>query len=484
MEKAALAEQRIKTVCDRLGISEGGRLWMDIALDPFKDIVQKPIGYPDRNMAPTVIQTVHDSINISKPSDLGEGNWDCMIFLDQVWQSQPLFGTTAVNIPTAFQKTAQSTTGYNRGGLVVRADISGQPLNTPRTKNDLCRSLVTDVFEAETSARIIGIGFEIHNTTAEIHKQGSIVTFRICDELESNVYVPIVDRLTSKIPLSCEGVELAEPPYSVGQAIDQPGSVQWDAKDGAYIVPTFSSESNQPKDLKPFIVCAKDGNTGTRFVPPIKTDGTDTVVYFDENYKNVPLPTTLVGAYMTGLSPESTFTVNLQYYIEQFPAFDSPMHRISAPSCQEDFKAIELYTQITRQMPTGVKVDDNFSAAFISGVSRVAQMVTKYAPTVVRGIGALASAADMFGDSRSTEKLTNLRDNNQVMERQIITTQPRNSGNKGQLITKQITTTVKNNTNNKNSSYSGRSNIKNKRDKDYNRLDRYIQAGAGNRIIK
>jgi len=38
MDKAAKAEQRIKNVCNKLGVTEGGRQWLDVALDPFKDI--------------------------------------------------------------------------------------------------------------------------------------------------------------------------------------------------------------------------------------------------------------------------------------------------------------------------------------------------------------------------------------------------------------------------------------------------------------
>jgi len=77
MDKASRAEARIKSVCDRLGITEGGRKWMDTALDPFKDIIQKPIGFPDRIMSNSVVQTVHDSVSINAP---GIVNWDCNIF--------------------------------------------------------------------------------------------------------------------------------------------------------------------------------------------------------------------------------------------------------------------------------------------------------------------------------------------------------------------------------------------------------------------
>lgn len=129
MDKAAQAEHRIKNVCDALGITSGGRLWMDVALDPFKDIAQKPQGYPDKNMAPSVIQTVHDYVEITAPSSSGSGNWDCNIFLDSLWKTTTLHETdkTIPSEPIMFNSVGQNPAGYNRGGLVVRAGPAGLP---------------------------------------------------------------------------------------------------------------------------------------------------------------------------------------------------------------------------------------------------------------------------------------------------------------------------------------------------------------------
>ena len=126
---------------------------------------------------------------------------------------------------------------------------------------------------------------------------------------------------------------------------------------------------------------------------PIINGGPTTCFALGTN--NAIVPITLSGAYLTGLSGETTLTVNLTYYIEQFPSIISQLKRLSAPSCPEDFAAIELYTKVARKLPTGVEVNDNFLGAFVSGVSRIMQQVAPRIPAIINGVGSFFNALDM-----------------------------------------------------------------------------------------
>lgn len=499
MDKAAQAEARIKNICDKLGITEGGRKWVDIALDPFKDITQKPEGYPDRNMAPSVIQTVHASVDVSKPAGI-TGNWDANIFLDQVWEQTFLYRTDERF--GAWNSDTQTPDPYVRGGLVVRAGPSGQDLIMSTTKNNFSLGLVTDVFADDTSSRIIGIGLEIHNTTAEINKQGSIICYKISDDPVDLVMVPYTYAAANIVnPVPVKGLELVEPPYNASQAIDLPGSVQWDAAKGAYVVPIFASENNDAQDRRTLAVYAKDDKTGDNFVPKILKDSVGGLVYFTNAY-NERLPTTLSGCFLTGLSAETTLTVNLTYYVEQFPSFESPMHRVSGPSCPEDFAAIELYTKVAREMPCGVEVNDNFLGSFVSGISRVMGMVSRYTPTIVRGLGVASDVVNGFlgnNDSRPMDQLRNPRQEQQIVPvqsvRRPIQNAPTSNKNRDIIITEPANNRQivihdggRSTGGNRLPAARTRSNgtkIKNKRDKDFNRFERYLKAGnAGSKYIQ
>jgi hypothetical protein len=518
MDKAAKAENRIKNVCDSLGITHGGRLWLDTALDPFKDIVQKPIGYPDRIMTPSVVQTIHDSVTIKAP---GSDNWDCNIFLDHVWKKTQLY-QTLYTIGTAkclgFNQAGQGVQPRIRGGMIVRKATSGSSLGIDTTDNNSCLGYQTDVFDNDTSARIIGIGLEVHNTTAEIQKQGAVCCYRVSDLPDKTVTTPFVDFTTVKNSIPSPSLELVDPPYLLGQAMDLPGSIQWDAEKGVYIVPTFIDEENKPDDLRPMTIVNVDTESTYPWVPLIVTDSNTVSFKGDTNLdscENTQIPISLSGAFFTGLSPQTTLVANLTYYVEQFPSFGSPMHRISSPSCPEDFAALELYSKVARVMPTGVEVNDNFLGSFVQGLANVMRTVARVAPTVARvarGIGTASNVVSSIVGGLNEDLDTGIRlgasrdvvvpHNSTNHDRTIVVHQPPRNSPKPE--TTQIINTNRNNNNNnvpnrslvvyeprnenrRNNNNNGPRGItvKNKRDKNYNRLDRYIKAGnAGNRYIQ
>jgi hypothetical protein len=461
-------------------------------------------------MTPSVVQTIHDSVTIKAPNLV---NWDCNIFLDNVWNKTQLLSTNptvTTNRANAFNQSGQGATPYVRGGLVVRKADSGLPLTMDTTSNADSISYQTDVFANTTSARIIGIGMEVHNVTAEIQKQGALCTYRISDAPDLNNVQPLVDQATfTRNSVSTAAVLLVEPPSTLGQAVDLPGSLQWDAEKGCYIVPTFIKESNDPQDLREMALIARDNTSGTYYLPLIGTDGV-TLSFKGTNTNsgcvNALLPTGIAGAFLTGLSPQTTLVVNLTYYVEQFPSFGSPMHRISSPSCPEDFAAVELYTKVARLMPTGVEVNDNFLANFVSGISRVMRTVARIAPTIARVANGVANGSQIM-----TEIMDNLNDerpptlpisrnkdvivphNNSNSDRTIVVHQPpRNSQkretvqtiqNDRQIVVYNPQRNNNNNNNNNNRSPQGIT-VKNKRNKNYNRLDKYTRASqAGNKWV-
>jgi len=506
MDKAAKAEARIKAICDKLGITDGGRKWVDVALDPFKDILTKPTGFPDRNMAPSVVQVVHDEVVIKAPAG-APANWDCNIFLDQLWATQQMVSSVST-FPRVYEQVGQGATPYNRGGLVVRSAAEGTDLDITTTQNASCLPYVTDVFSNNTAARVIAIGFEVHNTTAEIQKQGGVICYKVSEEPYESTATAVDTATAACTSTTLPALELTEPPYSPRTAIDLPGSVQWDAARGVYVVPCFISEENPAVDLRPMVATATDAKLGTKYGPLVFNSGS--LRRFTNN-PNSDIKTSLSGAYFVGLSQATTLTVNLTYYVEQFPSFNSALHRISSPSCPEDMAALELYTKVARKMPTGVEVNDNFLGAFVSGISTLMRTVSPYIPSIIRGVGTVLNGMNgHLNMGNSDERVQTIREDrreerreqrienaiNNNTNREIVIYQPPKNEVKGNEViirTNNAPTGRTNNpTNFNNNGYSGNNNqrrnggvpIYNKRNKDYNRLDKYYKAGnSGNRTI-
>lgn len=387
MERATKAERNFKAACERMGISPQGKDWLELALDPFNDIPRSNAGYPDKIMTPSVVQRIHMTQNIS---GLGAGiTWDACIFLDQYYKKQDLFTTTTA-AGNKYQRAGQGVTAKPRGGVVVRQAASGTSLNASTTTG--ATSFPEDVFD-NADCRVIGLGLEIHNTTAELYKQGALITWRMPDGPVDHPTTVIQDTATACVPQAIECSIAVRPPITATEAIDLPGSLQWEAAQGAYVVPVFISDENPPSffHLKA-ISC--EGN-----FPLISSTGAaNSIAVTLSDGENYELPTSLSGVYLTGLSPETTLTVNVVLYVEVFPEKDNVLRRSARPSPAEDYKAIWLYTNIARSLPTGVPVDQNFLGAFISGVANLARAAVPYLPTIAASLGSF------FSSSSSVEK--------------------------------------------------------------------------------
>lgn len=395
-EKAAKAENSIKTTCAKLGLSENGKRWFDLAVDPFKDLQMPTAGFPDNVTIPSVVQTIHESLVITNPASVPAGNWDCNIFIDQLYNSVNLSQTTMTHGNSIAEQSSQIIGATNRGGLIVRSGSPGTPLDIRDTKFSL--SLKQDVL-SEGDVRVIAIGLEIHNTTAELQKQGSLICYRVPDApVQNQVVTCVIDNgITACIPTGVDAVELLEVPYTASAAIDLPGSVQWEAKDGAYIVPVMSESENPPMTPRQLAVIADDTNAGQDYFSPMTVTGAAKIVTVDA--QNFKIPFSVSGCYLSGLSHETTLQVNLTYYVEIFPTKDSVLRRSVQPATGLDAQALCLYNHVISKLPTGVEVSDNFLGAFISGVARIAGTIARVVPSVVRTVGSVGNAVSAIGNA-------------------------------------------------------------------------------------
>lgn len=392
-EKAAKSEQSFSQTCAKAGISEMGKRWLDITLDPFKDLNMPTAGFPDEIQLQSVVETIHDTITLKAPASAAGGIWDANIFLDQLYTQVTMFQTNTALVDNNFVATGQLSTGL-RGGLVVRSAGTGIALGMATSDPVASISLKQDVLtDPNSDFRVVGIGMEVHNTTAEINKQGAIITYRIADVPSTNTVANFVVDATGTlacIPTSCPGAKLAEPPLSANSAIDLPGSLQWEAADGCYVVAILDNNVNPLANAQ--AICPITQESGINFIPQLTITGASRMVTMP--FKNSLQPYSLCGAYLTGLSNSTTLQVNLTYYVEIFPSKDNILRRVSSPSPPLDSRALKMYGDIVRNLPTGVQVSDNFLGAFIAGIASIARTALTYLPTIGKVLGTAYNIAE------------------------------------------------------------------------------------------
>jgi hypothetical protein len=410
MAKAIQAEKLIRKAGFKHGCTPTGIKWLSRVLDPFKDVEETPVGYPDLNLAQSVIMEKKYQVEIDKGSS--SANWDCNIFFDGLLTTSNQYSTTYTG-NSVYQRAGQGATPYLAGGVVVRRGDAGTTLGTTSTSTNV--PIPTSDFQNGT-CRPVAMAFEVHNTTSPLNKQGSVTTYRVPgsadgsgDRQLANV---IEDTATAALPSSYPAATLPKVPTTAAEAEILPGSKIWEAKDGCYVVPILGSQENDPRELEPVFPIRVEG--ATRYAPLLQTTGAAKLIFTANNC--VESPYVPCGAYFTGLSNSTTLKLVVRYYIEKFVDLnDQSLTVLAKPSAPFDPRALELYAKVASHLPTGVQVRSNGLGDWISGIARG---LVQAARNVIPVINAGENVASMlehtgymrpmsFSDSLGPSRITN-----------------------------------------------------------------------------
>lgn len=390
------------TWAERGLITETGKAFLTAVLDPFHDAqLTSLVGWPDVETSPSIVRLVKQSITITKHPSLPAGNWDCMVVL-WPWMEEPqdFHKTLARNN----NKIIGSDSVQKLGGLQVFQVPSGTDFdlsNNVALVSSGFISLSDDILQG--SNRLIGAGFEIHNTTAEIQKQGAICGFMMHNvPRDASAFCTATNvGGTQCITHSFNGTSFRAPPRNTREAMLLPGSVEWSAKDGAYSVARFCGVDNPPYTVDynlPVIYEFDD-------IPGIPGTNTSQILFpaaanilgepAAPAWKSFPVHTS--GCIISGQTDTCTFRLNLNAFIESFPGpRDAKDLTIARPSAAFDPKCLEIYSHVLASAPVCVPVGENpLGEWFMDIVSKVGSFL---AP--MGGIpGTIGSAMNVVGNS-------------------------------------------------------------------------------------
>lgn len=385
-ERKVRKSEAILDSLERAGeLTRDGRNWLIAAVDPFHDTQIKPEGYPDLVTGASVVQCVKQQAQISCPSSVTSGTWDCLIF-NMPWLD-PQHG-----IKNLFQNSTNMTlyeglgTSWKDpvGGLLVASAATAPTLGfADATTTVTSLSLGDSYFTGPT--RAIAMGFEVTNTTAEIYQQGSATVFRVPQPSRGTRHVHNIMTGNTTTPGSLAGAVASEwrviPPASLASAQLLPGSRTWHAKEGAYVVLTQSGEGLRDPIEEPILPIMVDPSALTKTTQQVD------IVCPAFNATTVPAKPPLVavhdynlsGVWFSGLSLQSTLTVNFNVYLERFPSQTQlDLVTLASPSPRYDPLALELYSRMMDRMPVGVMVSENGLGDWFAGtIAQAAPFISK-----------------------------------------------------------------------------------------------------------
>jgi len=439
----------------RTGLSPAAELALIQLVNPFADFEAPKVGYFDTNESSSVVSCVRLSSTITVPSNVtASNNWDCHVFSTPFTNTSPTAATnvwaSSISAGNLFVSTTGGPAGSNVGGVTVVAGTAGAPLNLVNSSNaavGLCTSagLAPTLSQIavgfgsgylDGQCRVIGMGFEVHNTTAPLTVQGAVAVYRLpqttCFDRQTAHFATTAAPLAPASATFGGDVTMAtmyDVPGSVANVLLLNGSRQWEAKDGCMIVPTLADVSIPAQRLSNFAPVAVGpatsvnlagigGNTQSGFSAATIGTGSTTVTYSVGSVVNAfpGIPLTHInnfntgGAYFTGLSYTTTLVINTIYYIEFFPnPSNQALVVLANPSPPFSAIAMDLYPEMLRHLPVGVKVCDNadgdwFFEAVKSVGSFLANPLTALGGPMGVAFGAAANVASTWADNKLKER--------------------------------------------------------------------------------
>lgn len=278
--------------------------------------------------------------------------------------------------------------------------------------------------------RIVAAAFEVVNTTRVLDINGTVTTYRNQDVSSRKPFITNISTEPVGTPLTVNDppVTFSEnvnyimlPPTELQDIMLLNGSQQWLAKDGCYVVAALDLDNGNP-----FSVWFQRTNAFfASYVPTVTSGGLvnglvnsgvnssfrtvnnlgaiavnensatswaaahDAIVGSTTDYQTFFAPFCKVaikpcGALFTGLSIDTTFTVNVRWLIERIPDYTSDLIVLAKPSAPFDDRAIKLYMQVAQQLPTGCTVKENPLGEWFEKVCKIVSMA---APVILGAVG-------------------------------------------------------------------------------------------------
>lgn len=418
-------EKILKRIEDNMGVKATSRPWLLSAIDPMHDNSIGLGSYPDMNGAMSVPMLVRNTMQVATNQG-STANWDCNIVfnpeaclnaLSTVTRLQSGNSLGASSLANVFTSPAGGqANGGTYGGISAYKAASGSNMDFTSWSQGISYvpSATTGAFSScaiDGAWRMTSLGLEITNTTAELYKQGTVTVWTqpVPPPWTGSTYNTVdfskMPSTTGWTPVPFSGVLTPAFPYSVAEANILGGSRQWNASEGAYMVARRSS------DVLPILggqcqypVYYHDNSQDQTVVVP--TWFTQTLDGGAISYPTLPqsslTPFNMMGALFTGLSAQSTLTVNVWAYLEVFPEqVENVLTPLAQPSAPYDEQALRLYAEIIKAMPVGVMFKENgLGDWFMDAANSVVDTIGSVASTVGRVVGGVGSFVSSWNGSK------------------------------------------------------------------------------------
>jgi hypothetical protein len=405
----------------RHGLTQPGADFVLMAADPFHDQNYRIVGLPDATSGRSRIATIRQEISIEKPGSIAPGDtWSAHVaFMPVVCGDGNGSSSSSVTAPLCDQVTtedanalilsnAQPAWGNNGSVVVVSVQAGSGPSFDPASAGCTYQTVdVPELCDRTERARLLGGGYEIHNTTEELHRSGQVTDYRVDSDLGPSIgMVPGTGGPTPMMYLKG-----TLPPNTLGSA-KQINGVTREAADGSMVVICRDQHSHAAElPFQGYWIL----NRYDEQAVPGTTDGIccttpDVATPFEGEPPALPycreLPFMQSGSYYTGLSYETKLNLSVVFFVEIFPSPGTSEMAYAQPAPSYDPQALELLSYIQSATLPGYPVSWNSLGRFTKWIhnatKKAARTFDKAARAAKPFLGMAAALPGPYGQIGSS----------------------------------------------------------------------------------
>lgn len=402
-------------------LTDEGKRYLRQALDPYHDFNVGNTGVPSLNSGATYCRNIRLTRSIAYPTGTSPtGAWDLHIMTTPAYcqQSATTFTSTLGGVGTIASPYTVSNglgTGFALDQISHVCYAWAPTGSTMGILDSAALWYALPIGSPDWGAyRIVSSGFEVHNTTPELYRSGSVTTWRSNPQVELTAVKFNGDTARNfAVCRSYQGI-----PATLALANQMATSRTWEAAAGAYVVsaPDYDDLAFKAYDegavvIKTGAVSAVGSTTRSSIIVgglinPQAPFNTSTLVY-----RSGIVP---AGAVFSGLDPASTFRLDCRVLVEISPDLSSNDLSLAGQPTTSDPVALELAALAFSRLPSGVPVGSNAAGDWfrmvLKTIGQVAPLVAGLVPhpvakVVVGAVGSAANAAHQLIPNRAQRML-------------------------------------------------------------------------------
>jgi len=397
------AARILESSLSKHSITPSGIKYLKMVLDPFHDAQLEIVGAPDSATGSSLVHDFRRDQVITSPDPTSQEDWDCHIAFIPLVRSAfhhtvrgEDFGQ-ACNLygyPTC--EDAEDSISFNHsafqsqlppGCFVACCVPAGTNTFDPTIPSAIAKYYTIDFGDTllanDVSSRMIGAAFEVHNTSADVYKQGSSISYKQEAEVSatqsyrsknledgvnaiqnpSQIYVATAPPLSYEAAKPLQGITMEA---SAGCLIP----LTFDVHENPARLPSTSnwmlqtSDITSDDDFQYRKVWANNSLFYQDSIYASDASGTFKPVYRElGDLSQIPkiktLPFNQAGCYFSGLHHTNSLTLSVRCFIETFPKADNPDLSLVRPSPHFDGPALDALSYAFSDLNSGYPVSMN-----------------------------------------------------------------------------------------------------------------------------